>query len=207
MKSRIGCALLAAGGSRRLGFPKQLVHWEGLPLVRRAAECGLGSHCAETLVVLGAHAVRVREALGELPVTLRENQGWREGLASSVRTAALWAIERKLDGLLLTLCDQPGLTSNHLDTLLFMHRRTGMVVASHYGGRSAVPALFPAAQLRSLLKLRGDRGARELLRAHRPLALVPWPEGELDVDTQSELQRLLGPARVRDGCQQREEAS
>jgi molybdenum cofactor cytidylyltransferase len=159
------------------------------------------------LVVLGADARAVRGALTGLSVELKLNPDFAEGLASSVRVAAAWAIERRFDALLLTLCDQPLLDHLHLDVLIEVHERAGMVVASRYAGRSAVPALFPARRLTELLSLRGDQGARDLLRAERPIALVPWPEGEIDVDTQLQAARLPAARARADTVKRRQEVS
>src|SRR4051812_43066870 len=70
---RTGCAILAAGASRRLGFPKQLVELCGEPLVRRAVNSALRSGAAATAVVVGAHAPAVREVLRPVQVVTLDN--------------------------------------------------------------------------------------------------------------------------------------
>ena len=81
----IPAVVLAAGGSRRLGKPKQLVRRHGQSLVRRTVTAALGAGCAPVVVVLGAHADAVRVALAGLDVVTLVNPDWRTGLASSLR--------------------------------------------------------------------------------------------------------------------------
>jgi CTP:molybdopterin cytidylyltransferase MocA len=81
-----------------------------------------------------------------------------------------------VQGTLVMTCDMPAVTADHLRTLA----ASKQVAASSYGGRKGVPAYFPRDQFPKLLELKGDIGARELLRlAHG----VELPGGELDVDT------------------------
>ena len=192
MKAKVGCAILAAGASRRLGYPKHLLQHRGQPLVRLAAECVWQSKAALCAVVVGSHADAVRSALGGLPLELVRNPDWSEGIASSIRMAASWARESSCDALLLTLCDQPRLSATHLDRLLHEHEHSGLPVASQYAGKKGVPALFPQAYFSQLSELQGDSGASLLLNGSRPVASVPWPDGELDVDTVEMARRVLG---------------
>jgi molybdenum cofactor cytidylyltransferase len=178
---RTGCAILAAGASRRLGFPKQLVELCGEPLVRRAVNSALRSGAAATAVVVGAHASAVREALRPVQVVTLDNPDWNEGMAASVRVAARWAEDAGFDALLLALCDQLALNSAHLDRLLAAGNSRS-IVASRYAGKRGVPALFPRCHFFDLFTLRGDRGARELLSRTPNVIEIAWPEGELDLD-------------------------
>jgi CTP:molybdopterin cytidylyltransferase MocA len=183
MTARVGCAVLAAGGSRRLGYPKQLLLAGGEPLVRRAAMAALAAANAGSAVIVGAEAARVSRALGDLRLTLLHNLSWELGVASSIRLAANWARASALDGLLLTVCDQPRLDARHLQQLVAKFVAKDVAVASFYSGVRAVPALFPRRLFDALAKLEGDVGASGILRKEGIVSLVPWPEGELDVDT------------------------
>jgi CTP:molybdopterin cytidylyltransferase MocA len=194
MSCRIACAILAAGGSQRLGHPKQLVLHRGQPLVRLAAQCAWQSRAAACSVVVGAHANAVRAGLGGLPVEVIHNADWAEGVASSLRAATAWAVESSCEALLLALCDQPHLTAKHLDRLIAEYELGARPVASRYAGKNAVPALFPARYFAYLARLRGDAGASRLLNGGAPVTSVPWSEGEFDVDT-PEAERLLTPTQ------------
>lgn len=184
--------ILAAGGSRRLGQPKQLVEIEGQSLVRRAAESALSAGSGSVHVVVGAEVDRVRAALEGLPVELVVNEAWREGVASSIR-AAIDAIERRdrpVETLLLMLCDQPGVSGDVLRRLLDAYRMTrAPVVASRYPEGPGVPALFHAELFPALKSLDGDVGARELIRhLDRDVVTIPFAMAD-DIDTPGDLVR------------------
>jgi CTP:molybdopterin cytidylyltransferase MocA len=187
---RIVAAILAAGESRRLGRPKQLISYDGEPLVRRIAETTLESTCDGVGVVVGAHAEETMLALHRLPLEIVANTQWTEGMASSIRAGVEWARARDADAILLTVCDQPRLTTSHLDRLIRAWRATpDVLVASRYGGVLGVPAIFDRRRFPLLAALFGDHGARGILRAARVLVAIDWPDGLFDVDTENDLAR------------------
>mgnify|MGYP006198170919 CR=1 FL=1 len=106
MTSSLVAVVLAAGGSTRLGRPKQLLTRDGETLVHRAARLAVASGAARVRVIVGAHADDVVAAVRDLPVECLVNPRWNEGLAGSVRVAvnALAAHDRAT---LLLTCDQP----------------------------------------------------------------------------------------------------
>jgi molybdenum cofactor cytidylyltransferase len=189
--TRIGCAILAAGASRRLGRPKQLVLWRGHELVRHLALQALSSRASEVAVVVGAHAERVVAAVSDLPVSCIVNLGWREGVASSIRCATHWAAQKSLDALILMASDQPHLDMHHLDHLVSEYESGAAQVASRYGGVTGVPALFSEPAFRRLFTLSGDVGASSLLRNEPGTQSIDWPAGEIDIDTTRDLAILF----------------
>jgi len=100
----IPAVILAAGASRRLGRPKQLVALEGETLLRRAARAALAG-CAPVLVVLGSGADAMAANLAGLPVMLVGNAAWETGMASSIR-AGIRALPAGAAGVLFLVCDQ-----------------------------------------------------------------------------------------------------
>jgi CTP:molybdopterin cytidylyltransferase MocA len=178
--------LLAAGGSTRLGRPKQLELVSGITLVGRAALVCLGSRAATTHVVVGAHEDAVREELSALPVALVSNPQWRDGLSTSIRAGL--AAAAGADAVLLVLADQPALRSSTLDALITATDTPAAIAACDYGDRLGPPACFGSAHFPALAALEGDRGARDLFDRFGVTA-VPCPEGALDVDTEEDLHR------------------
>ena len=164
------CIVLAAGFSRRLGQPKQLVDWEGEPLVRRAARIAVDA--APTIVVVAHDAVR--EALEGLDVTIVDNPEAGEGMASSIRRG-IAACEGDV---LLMLCDQPLITAQHLRALI---DAKATIAATGYRGIAGVPAFFASSLRDELLALRGDVGARRIIEGHEHV-VVPFEGAALDVD-------------------------
>jgi molybdenum cofactor cytidylyltransferase len=177
----IAAVVLAAGASSRLGELKQLVMLGGETLLERAVRVAREAGCLPVIVVLGASARLIQAdcKLGDAVVVV--NEDWTEGMGSSVR-AGVGALT-DVDGCVVLTCDQPMVTSAHLRELV----TSGEVTASAYVGRRGVPAYFPAGSFASLMELRGDAGARELLRSARSVELLG---GELDVDTMTDLESV-----------------
>jgi molybdenum cofactor cytidylyltransferase len=192
----VGVVVLAAGGSSRLGRPKQLVLHEGKTLVRRAAEAALAAECGPVVVVLGAHHEAVAAELLGLPVHVVEHAEWAAGPGGSL-VAGVHALTRRheassVDAVLVMLCDQLRVDAAHLKALVETWRRTGAaVVASTYDGTRGVPALFSRAVFPELEALRPEQGARGVIaREPSRVAEVPLNGGDEDVDTVADLARL-----------------
>src|SRR5580704_14397123 len=109
--NNIALVLLAAGGSTRMGSPKQLLPYQGRPLIRHAAETALASGCHPVMVVLGSHAAEIRAALEGLDVVVVENTEWEKGIGTSIRAGISGAEIMACDGAVLALADQPLITS------------------------------------------------------------------------------------------------
>ncbi len=191
--SRIVCVLLAAGGSRRLGAPKQLVRLGNRPLLARAADTARrAAPTAPLVVVLGAHALRLRALLRRTVPDARiaVNSHWQEGLAGSLRTG-LGAAPRTAAAALVLLVDQPHIGARELRRVIgAWSRRPGVPAAASYAGRAGVPAIWPRRCWRALCRLEGDAGARGLLRGAGRLTLVSLPEAAVDIDAPADLARL-----------------
>jgi xanthine dehydrogenase accessory factor len=183
---RIGCALLAAGSSTRLGRPKQLLALDGQPLVRHVLEQLQAAGLTRYAVVVGSSAEQVGSALAANGCDLLDNPAWAEGIAASIRVATSWARAHQLDALLLAVCDQPRLTPQHVRALCEAHERHGAPVASGYEGTRGIPAVFGANWYARLESLAGDRGAGALLRNDTSVIVLEWPDGAFDVDTREE---------------------
>lgn len=118
------------------------------------------------------------------------NPRWEAGLATSLH-AGLRALPADTDAVLLTLVDQPDVDAAALRRLLAAwRRRPGLPAAALYSGGAGVPAVFPRALWAALHAVRGDAGARAVLRASQALTLVAMPEASFDVDTPADLARL-----------------
>ena len=184
MSASHAAVVLAAGGSTRLGRPKQLLTRAGETLVHRAARLALASGASRVLVVVGAYADDVDAAVGDLPVACLVNARWREGLAGSVRVAAD-ALATHAHATLLLTCDQPALDVAHLQALLEASRRAPSgSAATRFGDRVGIPAVVAPATLRAALAGQGDRGLRDVLNAvGAGVIACDAPDLVLDIDT------------------------
>ena len=191
---KIGGIMLAAGGSSRLGQPKQFLQFEGKTLLRRAAEALVESNCAPVIAVLGAEKEKAERQLDDLPVSICWNPEWRTGMSSSIRVGLkdLLLIDPDLDAVLITLCDQPFVNAGTVGLITDRFAETNKrMIAARYGGVAGVPALFSREMFDALSELSGDKGARDLLRdPNASIETVEIREAAIDIDTHDDLGRL-----------------
>jgi molybdenum cofactor cytidylyltransferase len=190
MRPRIGCALLAAGSSERLGRAKQFLDYAGQPLVRHIASVIIAARVDGVSVITGAHGKSVQRVLAGIPLEIVHNSAWEEGIAASIREAVRWASARGFSALLLTTCDQPYLDSEHLNRLVDQFTGPEDAVASRYAETLGIPALFGRQWYARLLDLHGDRGAGALLGDNPQTTAIDWADGAIDIDYQSDLHHL-----------------
>ena len=179
---RWSALILAAGASSRLGRPKQLLVWGGEPLVRRAAHAALDAGAHEVVVVLGAHADRVRPALTGLDVRFAENAQWQEGIGGSIACGARACVPGT--PILVMLSDQPAVEAPLLRQLVGEARSGAITVACRYEDTVGVPAFFSAPEdLAALSALSGDLGAKPLLRGAKVRRIeTDLPAHDIDVE-------------------------
>jgi molybdenum cofactor cytidylyltransferase len=189
----VACVLLAAGGSRRLGTPKQLVRRGTRSLLAHAlAAARAALPASPIIVVLGAEALRLRPVVTRAACHARvvTNPRWAEGLATSLQ-AGLAAVPATAPAALIVLVDQPDVGERALRRLVSAwRRRAGQPAAAYYGGHTGVPAILPRRFWPDLRELEGDSGARALLRGAAVVTRVAMPEAVLDIDTPADVARL-----------------
>jgi molybdenum cofactor cytidylyltransferase len=190
----IAAIVLAAGRGARFdeqGANKLLADFGGAPLIRRAVEAALGSRATKTIVVTGWDHARIAAALGDLPVTFAHNARHRSGMASSLQTGLAEA--READGVIVLLGDMPTIESRILDRLIETFETTGAsAVIPVREGRRGNPVLLGCAIFPRLAELRGDEGARRLLRELDHVVELAIGETMIlaDVDTKRDLELL-----------------
>ncbi|MGA2653515.1 MAG: nucleotidyltransferase family protein [Terracidiphilus sp.] len=192
MKGSVAAVVLAAGASRRLGQPKQLLMLDGETLVARSVRLACEADAAPVLVVVGAYAELTGAAVPADSATVVMNDKWEQGIASSIH-AGVNALNVIVRGVLILACDQPRLSAEHLRGLIvkFTAQSEASIVASAYAGVLGIPAIFPREVFADLLALSGDRGARGLLM-HPPCPMItlPFPGGAVDIDEPDDLAQL-----------------
>jgi molybdenum cofactor cytidylyltransferase len=192
-QGQVAAIVLAAGGSSRMGQPKQLLPLGGQPMVRCVVDAVCSAGLRQVLVVVGAHAQTVMGALAGLPVDIVVNPAWPEGMSTSLR-AGLNAVRSEIRAVLIVLADQPALTPDLVQALLARYRTTGApIVAPFYGGRRGNPVLFDRALFPELAALEGDQGGRLLLiKYHEQVAPLEIKDPALivDVDTLQDYERI-----------------
>jgi len=187
--------VLAAGGSRRLGRPKQLLTMDGEPLVARVARLALGTRPSRTLVIVGAYEDAVATALAPSDVEIIANPAWTTGMASSLQLAAR-ALHGRGRPVLLAVVDQPALKASHFAALLAAHDESRDTVSA-YGGALGIPAVIRASTLARATALDGDTGFRRLWAQVPPRAVRADELGE-DLDDEADVARAIAAGLLDD---------
>ncbi len=163
---RVAALLLAGGESRRMGTPKQLLDWDGEPLVRAQARALIEAGCDPVVVALGHRAREIAPALAGLPVVVVRNEDYRSGRATSVRAASA-ALPPGLDAVVVLNVDQPR-SAAAIAAVIGRHRaKPSAVTRPTVGGRGGHPVVFAgrlAAELAAVSE--ADEGLRAVVRAH-----------------------------------------
>jgi molybdenum cofactor cytidylyltransferase len=193
---QVGIVILAAGGSTKLGSPKQLVRFKGKTIFRRSVESALACEPVSLIVVLGARAEEISVEAEGLPIEIVINKEWEVGISSSIKAglAKLLELRPDIDALIIMLSDQPFVDEKTIRSLIDTYRTTRKpIVASEYNDVLGVPALFDRSMFDDLMKLEGDAGARVIIRqnASENVATISAPEAAFDIDTPHDREQLL----------------
>lgn len=190
--------LLAGGESARLGHPKQLLIYQGQTLLQHSLQTAKASQAQPVVLVLGANAETLKNEITGVGAHVVINDEWQEGMASSIRCGvqALTKMTPAAEGAILMVCDQPFVTSDLLNELIAAHESTGkQIIACGYDDSFGPPVFFHQSLFKELLQLKGDTGARSILRQHRDMvAIIPFPHGTFDVDTEADYEQLKSKA-------------
>ncbi len=190
---KIGGIILAAGGSSRLGEPKQFIKLAGKSLLRRAAEAITVAGCNPVTLVVGANRGETEAEVGDLAINICFNHDWPSGMSSSIRIALreLLSIDPKIDAIVIMLCDQPFIDAHTIGLLVARFKQTSKsIVAARYAGVVGVPALFSREMFDALSKLDGDKGARDLIRdPDAEIETIEIKEAAIDIDTRDDVER------------------
>jgi molybdenum cofactor cytidylyltransferase len=185
--------ILAAGGSRRLGRPKQLLVRDGETLVARVTRLVLATRPEQTIVVVGAHANEVASALAAFDVQIIINELWSTGIASSLHLAA-GELAGRGRPTLVGIVDQPALEAWHLDALVAAHEDDRDTVSA-YGDTLGIPAMLRASTLSRAMELRGDTGFRRLWGDSEPRSVRADELGD-DLDDDTDLRRAIAAGLI-----------
>lgn len=190
-----GLIIIAAGPSSRLGHPKQKILFKGKSLLQNAVEIALNLQCKPVIVILGAHNEEIRPDIENEGIIIYDNPYWEEGMSSSIRLgiAILQKTEPRVSDVIIMVCDQPFIDTGLLETLRNKKAITGKgIIACSYNDTLGVPVLFDKKFFPELLLLEGQEGAKKLLLKHKEsLADIPFPLGNVDIDTIEDYEALM----------------
>jgi molybdenum cofactor cytidylyltransferase len=191
--SGVSAIVLAAGMSRRMGVPKQLLRLGGKTILQHTLENVRASDVAEIVVVLGHKAERVEKEISTDGIKLVRNQEYQQGMGTSLRTG-LAAVSANAKAALIVLADQPFVSAETFDQLIACHQKLRpQIVIPTYNGFRGNPVLLDRSVFAELQGVTGDVGCRAIFGNHteniHKLA-VDDAGILLDIDSQEEFQKL-----------------
>lgn len=198
MIGRVTGIVLAGGSSSRLGQPKQLLDFEGKPLLQHAIDAMQGAGLYDVVVVLGHRADEIAAAVQIGPGTrIVNNPDYAQGQATSLRVG-LRAAPAESEAVIVILGDQPAVSALMVRTVAESYIATGgKVVQATFGGKPNHPTLFDRDLWPQLEAIEGDKGARDVIKKNPEWVVRVEFGGELpsDLDTWEDYERLTGKSR------------
>ncbi|PQJ76318.1 nucleotidyltransferase family protein [Polaribacter glomeratus] len=188
----IAILVLAAGKSSRMDGIKQLEKINNKTLLDITLEKLKSIFSDKIYCVLGANADKIKAEITSKNIQFIENQNYEKGLSSSIVSGIEYFNKEALnfDGIYILLADQPGIEIVYLESLLLLfqeHKDT--IIASNYGNKLGVPAIFPKKYFPELLLIRGDKGAKEFLKERKSEVISPeLSTNFFDIDTKEDLE-------------------
>jgi molybdenum cofactor cytidylyltransferase len=193
----VAAVLLAAGSSKRMGRPKQLLPLGDKPAVRYCCESIFAAGVNDIAVVVGPDSEKITKALHGLSITIAVNENRESEMADSIRIG-LRALPERYTAVLICLADQPLTSIETLKTIIYRYGEDPRkIIVPMYNGKKGHPTLFPrsaAEEIYSSITLR-DIIKRDPGRVRR---IDVADEGVvLDMDTPDDYHKILGKIQTR----------
>ena len=187
--------LLAAGASKRMGKPKQLLPWGNKTLIEHQIHVLLETN-NKVSVVLGAYSDKISKIIKQFPIEIYTNLDWENGMGTSISYGLKMLIEKhpEVEAVLISLIDQPLIKSTHFKKMmdLFQPGNNEIIVSYSEKGWSGSPVLFDKVYFKELLKLKGDQGAKRIVQKYRnSVKLIDGGDFLKDIDTHQLYLELL----------------
>ncbi|RDY61584.1 nucleotidyltransferase family protein [Flagellimonas nanhaiensis] len=194
MADSIAILILAAGSSSRMGDEiKQLLPWKNSTFLGHAI-AQAKQVTDSTYVVLGANMDLIKRKLPQGTSTI-ENPNWKNGMGSSISIGVEYILKqtRDLDGLLIMTVDQPLLDAEYLNEMIANFKtKEYKIVATSYGKRAGVPAIFHKSMLKELISLHQDYGAKHVISENIAQTKMMSASGkEIDIDTLTDYHNII----------------
>ncbi|QRN83945.1 putative selenium-dependent hydroxylase accessory protein YqeC [Chloroflexota bacterium] len=189
--SKVAGVILAAGGSKRLGRPKQLLGWQGQPFIAKVAQNALDAGLTPLVVITGAESDAVRASLTELPVTIVHNPDWQKGQSTSLKKG-VQALPEDCQAAVFLMSDQPQVSPTLIRSVVEAYYANLLPIAApRISGRRANPVLFAREAFDALEAIQGDQGGRAVFSQFE-VAWLEWSDERdaLDVDDEEGYERL-----------------
>ncbi|MFB9075977.1 NTP transferase domain-containing protein [Flavobacterium procerum] len=194
-RNKTGIIILAAGNSSRLGRPKQLLQYKESTLLKNSIYEALKVENSFIIIVTGSDHDLIEKELNSPEITFSFNSNWETGMSSSIvkGISELLLLNPDCEQCIMAVCDQPFVTSSVFESLIFESSKRGKgIVASAYSETLGTPVLFHKKYFQELLELKGQEGAKKLLKNYaNDVVSVLFEKGNIDIDTEEDYLQLI----------------
>lgn len=184
--------ILAAGTSRRLGRPKQLVKIGQENLLSHAIKAASQVENADIYIVLGAYANEISATIDRgIPTYINPN--WEKGMGNSISYGMGQILQLGYNAVILTVCDQPFLAATHFEQLIDRYEKCDGrdIIISRYSTGNGPPSLFDSRHFNQLSNLDGDDGAKNVVKENKDsVGFINFDRGYIDIDEEKDLAQL-----------------
>lgn len=186
--------ILAAGQSRRMGEPKQLLLLGEKPMIWHVAFAACLANFHEVLVITGAFSDEVTQVLKEFPLKVIYNEQWADGQSTSVKKA-VESVHPRSQAAVFLLADQPLIDAALINEVIAAYETTkSSIIMPRAQNKPGNPVLFDLETWRlALLELSGDEGARQIIKKNPgDIRYIEKVDEEIffDVDTPMEFELM-----------------
>jgi molybdenum cofactor cytidylyltransferase len=188
---KIAAVILAAGGSSRLGRPKQLLDWFGKPFIKQLIDITLKAELDPVIVVTGSSHEEVVQAIKDEKVVIVRNEKWKSGQSSSMQAGCKTLKNYDVDAFIIFLCDQPQVPLELINTIRLAAQDDEFdIIATSVNDRICPPTLFKTGCIDGIMSLTGDQGGKALFNSYKT-QIFNWKDERLLQDSDTEADYLI----------------
>lgn len=188
---KIAILVIAAGASRRLGQPKQLLPYKDTILLDYVIKECQASEVGDVYLVLGANRKQIEAQMsGDFSVFYHQN--WKEGMGTSIAFGIQQIDNQDYEGVIVCVGDQPFFRKELLRQIVKKRIQTNApVIISKFKEGMGPPSFFEKSLFSELAQLKGDIGAKPIVKKYsHQKEIILFENGHIDIDAPDDLKYL-----------------